>query len=93
MVEWLRGLITKLTCTILLYPWKRHFAALSSTCKSCQALLNFSNISIKLKKQIKISTRYWKQVRVIASHIALHCFPASQEDKNGDEMKYIVLER
>ena len=38
---------------VLLCPWERHFAALSSTWWSWQAVLNFIYISIKLKKQNK----------------------------------------
>ena len=55
MVEWLkhrtdnqRGLGSKPTCAILLYPWERHFTALSPAWWSWQEVLNYSNISIKL---------------------------------------------
>ena len=55
MVEWLKyqaddqyGLDSKPTCTILLCPWERHFMALSPAWWSWQAVLNYSNISIKL---------------------------------------------
>ena len=55
VVEWLKhrvddqhGLGSKPTCAILLCPWKRHFTALSFAWWSWQAVLNYSNISIKL---------------------------------------------
>ena len=55
MVEWLKhqtddqhGLSSKPTCTILLYPWERHFMVLSPAWWSWQAVPNYSNISTKL---------------------------------------------
>ena len=55
VVEWLKhrdddqhGLGSKPTCTILLCPWERHFTALSPAWWSSLAVLNYSNISIKL---------------------------------------------
>ena len=55
MVEWLKfqdgdqhGLGSKPTCAILLCSWERHFTALSPAWWSWQAVLNYSNISIKL---------------------------------------------
>ena len=42
------GLGSKPTCAILLCPWERHFTALSPAWWSWQAVLNYSNISIKL---------------------------------------------
>ena len=55
VVKWLKhrtdnqhGLGSKLTCTILLCPWERHFTALSPAWWSWQAVLNYSNISTKL---------------------------------------------
>ena len=55
VVEWLKhrtddqhGLGSKLTCTILLCPWKRHFTAFSPACWSWKTVLNYSNISTKL---------------------------------------------
>ena len=55
VVEWLKyrtddlhGLGSKPTCTILLCSWERHFPALSPAWWSWQAVLNYSNISIKL---------------------------------------------
>ena len=37
------------TRAILLYPWKRHFTAHSPAWWSWQAVLNYSNVSIKLQ--------------------------------------------
>ena len=55
MVEWLKrrardqhGLGSKPTCVILLCPWERHFTAHSPFWWSWQAVLNYSQISIKL---------------------------------------------
>ena len=39
---------SKPTCVILLCPWERHLMALSPAWWSWQAVLNYSNISIKL---------------------------------------------
>ena len=73
---------------ILLCPWERHFSTLTPAWWSWQAVLNFSHISIKLKKQntfnwTAISWCLQKQVRVIACPIYWHLchFPASQKDK------------
>ena len=56
MVKWLKhqvcnqhGLGSKPTHVILLCPWKRHFTAHSPAWWSWQAVLNYSNISIKLQ--------------------------------------------
>ena len=56
MAEWLKprvgdqhGLGSKPTCAILLCSLERHFTALSPAWWSWQAVLNFSNISIKLQ--------------------------------------------
>ena len=56
VVEWLKrrtrdqhGLGSKLTRVILLFPWERHFTALSPAWWSWQAVLNYSDISIKLQ--------------------------------------------
>ena len=61
MVEWLKcrtrdqhGLSSKLTHTILLCPWERHFMALSPAWWSRQAVLNYSHISIKLQADSNI---------------------------------------
>ena len=43
------GLGSKPTSTILLCTWERHFTALSLAWWSWQAVLNYSNISIKLQ--------------------------------------------
>ena len=55
VVEWLkrrardqRGLGSKPTRAILLYPWERHFMALSPAWWSWQPVLNYSHISLKL---------------------------------------------
>ena len=55
VVEWLKrracdqhGLGSKPTRAILLCPWERHFTAHSPAWWSWQAVLNYSNISIKL---------------------------------------------
>ena len=55
VVEWLKhrtddqhGRGSKLTCSILLCPWERHFTVLSPAWWSWQAVLNYSNISTKL---------------------------------------------
>ena len=55
MVEWLKhwtddqhSLGSKPTCAILLCFWERHFMAHSAAWWSWQAVLNYSNISIKL---------------------------------------------
>ena len=55
VIEWLKhrtddqhGLGSKPTCAILLCPWERHFTALFPAWWSWQAVLNYSNISIKL---------------------------------------------
>ena len=45
------GLSSKSICTILLYPWERHFTALSPAWWPWQAVLNFIHIAIKLKNQ------------------------------------------
>ena len=54
VVEWLKrrvrdqhGLGSKPTRAILLYPWERHFTALSPAWWSWQAALNYIHISIK----------------------------------------------
>ena len=61
VVEWLkhrardqhsRG--SKPTCVILLCSWERHFAAHSPAWWSWQAVLNYSNISIKLQADSNI---------------------------------------
>ena len=56
VVEWLKrrahaqhSLGSKLTCTILLCPWERHFMTHPSAWWSWQAVLNYSHISIKLQ--------------------------------------------
>ena len=56
VVEWLKrrardqhGLDLKATHAILLCPWERHFTAHSPAWWSWQAVLNYSNISIKLQ--------------------------------------------
>ena len=56
MVKWLecwdcdqQDLGSKPTHTILLCPWERHFTAHSPAWYSWQAVLNFSNISIKFQ--------------------------------------------
>ena len=58
MIEWLElrdgdryGPGSKPTRAILLYPWERHFTALSFAWRSWQAVLNFSHISVKAKNQ------------------------------------------
>ena len=55
VVEWLKyraddqhGLGSKPTCATLLCSWGRHLTALSPAWWSWQAVLNYSNISIKL---------------------------------------------
>ena len=65
VVEWLKRwarnqhcLGSKPTRAILLYPWERHFTALSPAWWSWQAVLNY--------KQIAISWHLQKQVGVIA---------------------------
>ena len=54
VVKWLKrrardqnGLGSKPTHIILLFPWKRHFTALSPAWWSWQAVLNYNHISIK----------------------------------------------
>ena len=71
VVEWLEprncdqyGLGSKPTRAILLYPWERHFTALSPAWWSWQGVLNFSHISIEFQAEISWYLR--KQVRVIA---------------------------
>ena len=61
MVEWLKhrthdrhDLGLKLTRAILLCPWKRCFMALFPAWWSWQAVLNYSNISIKLQADSNI---------------------------------------
>ena len=46
------GLGSKRTRAILLYPWERHFTALSPAWWSWQAVLNFSHVSIKILKTL-----------------------------------------
>ena len=60
MPEWLKhcvgdqhGYGSKPTRVILLCSWEIHFTTLSPALRSCQTVLNFSHISIKLKNQIK----------------------------------------
>ena len=61
MVKWLErhaydqhGVGSKLTRAMLLCPWERHFMALSPAWWSCQAVLNYSHISIKLQADSNI---------------------------------------
>ena len=61
MVEWLKccaydqkGLSSKTTYVILLYPWERHFTALSFAWWYWQAILNYSHISIELQADSNI---------------------------------------
>ena len=56
VLEWLErldcyqhGLGSKPTPAILLYPWEKHFMALSPAWWSLQAVLNFSHIFIKFQ--------------------------------------------
>ena len=56
VVEWLKrrardqhGLSSKPTRANLLYPWEKHFTALSPAWWSWQAVLTYSQISIKLQ--------------------------------------------
>ena len=79
VVEWLErrdcdGLGSKLTSTILLCPWKRHFTAFSSAWWSWQAVLHFSHISIKLKNQNK---KFQTYSNILASPEAgqVNCLP------------------
>ena len=51
------GLDSKPSQPILLYPWERDFTALSPAWRSWQTVLNFNNISLKLKNQINILTK------------------------------------
>ena len=60
VIEWLErcdcdrlGIGSKPFRAIWLCPWERHFTALSPAWWSWQVVLNFSHISIKLKKQNK----------------------------------------
>ena len=91
------GLGSKSTRAILLHSWKRHFTMLSPVWRSWQAVLDFIHISLKkLKNQNK---KFQADSNIFASPEAggsnclpyvsrLHRFPASQEDKYRDEMKY-----
>ena len=61
VVEWLKRrardqhrLSSKPTRAILLYPWERHFTAHSPAWWSRQAVLNYSDISIKLQADSNI---------------------------------------
>ena len=61
MVEWLKrwthdqhGLGLKPTRAILLCPWERHFTGHSPAWWSWQAVLNYSQISIKLQADSNI---------------------------------------
>ena len=61
MVKWLErrdydrhGPGSKLTRAIVLCPWERHFTVLSPAWWSWQAVLNCSNISIKLQADSNI---------------------------------------
>ena len=89
VVEWLKrrardqhGLGSKPIRAILLCPWERHFTAHSPAWWSCQAVLNYSYISINYKRTA-ISWYLPKQVGVVAypMYERLRRFPASQEDK------------
>ena len=50
------GFGSKPTCAVLLCPWKRHFAALSTAWWSWKAVLNFNHISIILQAYSNILT-------------------------------------
>ena len=61
VVEWLKcwacdqhGFSSKSTCAILLCPWERHFMVHSPAWWSWQAVLNYSNISMKLQADSNI---------------------------------------
>ena len=61
VVEWLKcrvhdqhGLSSKPTCAILFCPWERHFVAHSPDWWTWQAVLNYSQISIKLQADSNI---------------------------------------
>ena len=61
VVEWLKrqardqhGLGSKATSAILSCPWERHFTAHSPSWWCWQAVLNYSNISIKLQADSNI---------------------------------------
>ena len=61
VVDWLEysaydqhGLGSKLTCNILLYPWVRHFTALSLAWWSWQAVINCNHIFMKLQADSNI---------------------------------------
>ena len=63
LVKWLKrrardqhGLGSKPTPAILSCPWERHFTALSPASSSCQAVLNYSHICIKLQADSNILT-------------------------------------
>ena len=58
---------SKPTRAILLCPWERHFTALSPACRSWQAVLNFSHISKKTKKQNKIISNGWQCLGIFGS--------------------------
>ena len=62
VVKWLKhrayhqhGMGSKPIRVILLCPWERHFMALFPAWWSWQAVINYSNISIKLQADSKIS--------------------------------------
>ena len=95
MVEWLKNraddqqcLGSKPTCVILLCSWERHFTALSSALWSWQAVLNYSNISIKLQEDSNIFASPEAGWGNCLPYLwRLHRFPASQEDKYRDKIK------
>ena len=96
VVDWLKcrdceqhGLDSKPPHAILLCPWGRHFTVLFPAWWSWQAVLNFSHISIKIKKRIKnfnrtvISWYLRKQVEVIACPMYILAPPSLSSESEG----------
>ena len=87
MAEWLKyrdddqhDLGSKPKCAILFCSWERHFTALFLAWWPWQAVLNYSNISIKLLADSNILASP-EAGRGNCLSKRLRRFPASQEDK------------